>query len=41
MRGGVDSAILLYHTDLEDIEIIGNIIKENIEASKKSGMPLL
>ena len=31
MRGGVDSYILLNHTDLEDLDILNGIVKENIE----------
>lgn len=41
MRGGVTSDVLLYDTDLEDLEIIGKIVEENIEASKKTGMNLI
>lgn len=41
MRGGVDSYILLNETDIEDLEIIGNVIKDNIETTKKSGLPLI
>lgn len=41
MRGGVDSATLLYDTDIEDIEIMSSVIKENIESTKKTGLPLL
>ena len=41
MRGGVDSAHLLNDTDVEDISIISKIISENIESTKKSGMPLI
>ena len=41
MRGGVSSDVLFYDTDIEDLEIINKIILENIEATKKSGMPLV
>ena len=41
MRGGVDGHNLLYDTDLEDIEILNKIIEENIETTKKTGMPLI
>lgn len=41
MRGSVDTNKLLYHTDIEDIEIMQKIIQENIEASKKTSMPLI
>lgn len=36
MRGGVSAHDLL-HGDVGDLEILSTIIKENIEASKKSG----
>jgi hypothetical protein len=41
MRGGVNSDSLMYTTDLDDIEVLNKIVEENIEASKKSGMPLI
>lgn len=41
MRGGVSSHDLLSCTDLEDLQIISNIVSENIESTKKSGMPLI
>lgn len=41
MRGGVDSYVLLNETDIEDLEIIGNVVKDNIETTKKSGLPLI
>lgn len=41
MRGGVTVDTLMYETDLEDHEIMTNIIKENIENTKNSKMPLL
>jgi hypothetical protein len=41
MRGGVDSYILLNHTDLEDLDILNGIVKENIELTKSSKMPLI
>jgi len=41
MRGGVSVDTLLYDTDIEDQEIINNIIKDNIENTKNSRMPLL
>lgn len=41
MRGGVTIEQLLYHTDIEDQEVMSNIIKENIENTKNSRMPLL
>lgn len=41
MRGGVDSYVLLHETDIEDMEIMSNIVKDNIESTKKTGLPLL
>lgn len=41
MRGGITIEQLLYNTDLEDQEVISNIIKDNIENTKNSRMPLL
>lgn len=41
MRGGVSVDQLLYDTDLEDQEVMSKIIKENIENTKNSRMPLL
>lgn len=41
MRGGVDSNVLMYHTDIDDIQVLNTVIEENIESTKKSGMPLL
>jgi len=41
MRGGVDSNILMYYTDIDDIEVLNTVVEENIETTKKSGMPLL
>lgn len=41
MRGGVDSNILMYYTDIDDIQVLNNVVEENIETTKKSGMPLL
>jgi len=41
MRGGVNSDSLMYTTDLSDIEVLNKVVEENIEASKKSGMPLI
>ena len=41
MRGGVDAHTLLVDTDLEDLEILSKIVSENIESTKKSGMPLI
>lgn len=41
MRGGVSIDQILYDTDLEDHEIITKIIKDNIENTKNSKMPLI
>jgi hypothetical protein len=41
MRGGVSSQDLFHIYSFEDRQIINNIIKENIELTKKSGLPLL
>lgn len=41
MRGGVSVDKILYDTDLEDHGIMTNIIKDNIENTKNSKMPLL
>lgn len=41
MRGGVSITDLLYNIDLEDQEVMSNIIKENIENTKNSKMPLV
>lgn len=41
MRGGVDSVTLFSDTDYEDISILQQIVKENIENTKNSKMPLI
>ena len=41
MRGGVSSHDLFHTYSYEDRMLINEIIKENIEATKKSGMPLI
>jgi hypothetical protein len=41
MRGGVDSHLLMYNTDIDDIQVLNTVVEENIETTKKSGMPLL
>lgn len=41
MRGGVNVETLLYDTDIADQEIMNLIIKDNIENTKNSRMPLL
>ena len=39
MRGGVDAHRLMYETDITDIDILGKIIKENIETAQNSKNP--
>ena len=39
MRGGIDAHRLMYETDITDIDILGKIIKENIETAKNSKNP--
>lgn len=41
MRGSVSSTDLLYLYSNEDRLIISEIVKENIELTKKSGMPII
>lgn len=41
MRGGVTSHELFHHYSKEDRDILDNIIKDNIELSKKTGMNFL
>jgi hypothetical protein len=41
MRGGVASTDILYLYSFEDREIINKIIKENIENTKSSKLPLI
>jgi hypothetical protein len=41
MRGGVTSQDLFHLYSYEDRNIMSSLIKENIDATKKSGMPLL
>ncbi len=41
MRGGVSSEDLFHIYSYEDRMIIGAIIKENIDATKKSGINLV
>lgn len=41
MRGGVTADQLFYQYSHEDRVIMNGIIKDNIEATKKSGMSLL
>lgn len=41
MRGGVSANDLFYNSDLDDLEILSDIVKENIETSKQTKMPLI
>ena len=41
MRGSVSSTDLFYLYSNEDRAIISEIVKENIELTKKSGMPII
>jgi hypothetical protein len=41
MRGGITVDKLMYDTDLEDQEVMTRIVKENIENTKNTKMPLL
>lgn len=41
MRGGVDSSELFYNTDISDLEIMDKIVEENIEATKKTQLPMV
>lgn len=41
MRGGVSINDLLHIYTQEDFKIMADIIKENIESTKNSGMPLI
>jgi|MGYP001285367611 hypothetical protein len=41
MRGGLSVETLMYNTDVMDQDVISRIIKDNIENTKNSKMPLL
>ena len=41
MRGSMSYNDLMYNISREDIEILNNIIKDNLEATEKTRMPLL
>lgn len=41
MRGGVNSQELLCDTDLDDLDILHTIVKENIEFTKSTKMPFI
>jgi hypothetical protein len=41
MRGSLSYTDLMYRISYEDLEIFNNIIKDNIETTEKTRMPLL
>lgn len=41
MRGSVTYIDLMYHISYDDLEIFNRIIKDNIETTEKTRMPLL
>jgi len=41
MRGGVNAHDLFWHFSVEDREIMNSIVKQNIETTNKTGLPLL
>lgn len=41
MRGGVNAQELMSDTDLDDLDILHTIVKENIEFTKATKMPLI
>jgi hypothetical protein len=41
MRGGVTIDNLLFDLSQEDIQIMNAIVQDNIEITKKSGLPLI
>lgn len=41
MRGSMTYEDLMYKISAEDVEVITRIIKDNIEATKESRMPLI
>jgi len=41
MRGGITVNDLLYNYSFEDREMIYNVINENLETVKNTGLPLL
>lgn len=41
MRGSFSYHDLMYKISSEDLEILNNIVKDNIEATEKTRMPLL
>lgn len=41
MRGSISYDNLMYQLSAEDLTILNDVIKENIENTKESGLPLL
>jgi len=41
MRGSITYQNLMYNITRDDIEILNNIIKDNIEATEKTRLPLI
>lgn len=41
MRGSMTYQNLMYNITRDDIEILNNIIKDNIEATEKTRLPLI
>jgi hypothetical protein len=41
MRGSFSYENLMFHTSVEDREILNKIIKDNIETTEKTRMPLI
>ncbi len=41
MRGGITYEQLLYQFSFDDRKFMYSVIKENIEATQKSGLPLI
>jgi len=41
LRGALSYEDLMYRISHEDVEILNNIAKENIEATEKSGLSLI
>lgn len=41
MRGSFSYEDLMYHISRDDMDIINNIIKDNIEATEKTKLPLI
>jgi len=41
MRGGVQAHDLFWNYSYEDREVLSKIIKDNIETTNKTGMPLI